>query len=306
KFSKAFYSVEVLSENLQKANESYSRFVPIEFLHLLGKEKITDIQLGDQMQREMTVLFSDIRSFTSLSEKMTPKDNFDFLNSYLQRMSPVIRRNGGFIDKFIGDGIMALFPDYVDDALKAAVEMHSELRDLNDKRMKKNYPVIRIGIGIHTGNLMLGTIGEKERMDGSVISDSVNIASRIEGLTKLYGADLLISETAFQKVKDISSFPCRKIQKVKIRGKENYITILEIFTDRFLKETEQKMLTADIFEKAMDFYTGRQFSEAVQLFEKVLKENPSDMTADFFLKRSQKLQKFKGTGTLSEEEIDIL
>ncbi|HMZ61248.1 MAG TPA: hypothetical protein PL048_20915, partial [Leptospiraceae bacterium] len=115
-----------------------------------------------------------------------------------------------------------------------------------------------------------------------------------------------ISETAFQKVKDISSFPCRKIQKVKIRGKENYITILEIFTDRFLKETEQKMLTADIFEKAMDFYTGRQFSEAVQLFEKVLKENPSDMTADFFLKRSQKLQKFKGTGTLSEEEIDIL
>ncbi|HNO24564.1 MAG TPA: adenylate/guanylate cyclase domain-containing protein, partial [Leptospiraceae bacterium] len=306
KFSKAFYSVEVLSENLQKTNESYSRFVPIEFLHLLGKEKITDIQLGDQMQREMTVLFSDIRSFTSLSEKMTPKDNFDFLNSYLQRMSPVIRRNGGFIDKFIGDGIMALFPDYVDDALKAAVEMHSELRDLNDKRMKKNYPVIRIGIGIHTGNLMLGTIGEKERMDGSVISDSVNIASRIEGLTKLYGADLLISETAFQKVKDISSFPCRKIQKVKIRGKENYITILEIFTDRFLKETEQKMLTADIFEKAMDFYTGRQFSEAVQLFEKVLKENPSDMTADFFLKRSQKLQKFKGTGTLSEEEIDIL
>lgn len=306
KFSKAFYNVEVLSENLQKTNESYSRFVPIEFLQLLGKERITDIQLGDQVQREMTVLFSDIRSFTSLSEKMTPKDNFDFLNSYLQRMSPVIRGSGGFIDKFIGDGIMALFPDYVDDALKAALDMHSVLRDLNEKRVKKNYSVIKIGIGIHTGNLMLGTIGEKERMDGSVISDSVNIASRIEGLTKLYGADLLISETAFQKVRNLSAFPHRKIQKVRIRGKENYITILEILTEGSQEEMDKKLSTLETFENAMDSYSARQFSLAVNLFERVLEKNPSDMTADYFLKRSLMLNKMKGVGNLSDEEIDIL
>ena len=160
-----------------------------------------DIQLGDQMQKEMAILFSDIRSFTDLSEKLTPKENFNFLNSYLKRMSPAIQKNNGFIDKYIGDAIMALFPGDVEDAINAAVDMQKEIRIYNQHRLKLGYDPIKVGCGIHTGNLMLGIIGADDRMEGTVIADSVNVASRIEGLTKVYDASILISDVILKKVK---------------------------------------------------------------------------------------------------------
>ena len=108
-------------------NEANARFVPRQFLEYLGKESIADIQLGDQVQKEMAVLFTDIRDFTSISEQMTPKENFNFLNNYLGYMEPVIRNNNGFVDKYIGDSIMALFPDNTEDAINAAIEMRIKL-----------------------------------------------------------------------------------------------------------------------------------------------------------------------------------
>ncbi|WP_445240301.1 adenylate/guanylate cyclase domain-containing protein [Microcoleus vaginatus] len=110
----------------------------------------------------MTVLFSDIRSFTTISEAMTPQENFSFINSYLSRVSPVIRAHQGFIDKYIGDAIMALFPESADDAVRAAVEMQKQVIIYNQDRLRSNYPLIVIGIGLHAGHLMLGTIGERE------------------------------------------------------------------------------------------------------------------------------------------------
>ncbi|XDD49475.1 adenylate/guanylate cyclase domain-containing protein [Leptospira sp. WS92.C1] len=228
KFSAAFVSIENLSDDLTATNRSYSRFVPLEFLKFLGKKNITEIGLGDQTQKEMTILFSDIRSFTQLSEKMTPKDNFDFLNSYMGRMGPVIRKHGGFVDKYLGDGIMALFPDSPDDALEAALEMKQELDRLNESRLERKYEPIRIGIGIHTGVLMLGTIGEVERMDGTVISDAVNLASRIEGLTKEYGVDLLLSDESFRKIRNRKKYSFKELGKVSVKGKENTVGVYEV------------------------------------------------------------------------------
>ena len=182
--------------DLLNINTAYSRFVPNEFLRTLGRESILDVHLGDQIQGTMTVLFSDIRSFTTISEGMTPQENFTFLNDYLKQVIPPIRMNHGFIDKYIGDAVMAIFPDTPEDAVKAAIGMLRELEAYNRKGKLKC--ALRIGVGLHTGTLMLGTIGDDARMDGTVISDTVNLASRLEGLTKRYGASLIVSEQTLQ------------------------------------------------------------------------------------------------------------
>ena len=160
----------------------------------MNKQNILDVKLGDHALKEMTILFSDIRSFTSLSEKMTPQENFNFLNSYLKRMNPFIWNNKGFIDKYIGDCIMALFPDGEESALSAAIEMIKYLPIYNTHRCNYGYTPIKIGIGIHTGTVMLGTIGHEIFMQGTVISDDVNLASRLESLTKLFGISLIVSK----------------------------------------------------------------------------------------------------------------
>ena len=173
--------------DLKDTNISIERFVPHAFLAIVGKPSIVDVELGDNKRQNMTVLFSDIRNFTTLSEKMTPDENFAFINTFLERMGPVIRAHNGFIDKYIGDAIMALFNN-ADDALCAGLAMHDALEGFNAERVASGLEPIAIGVGLNTGSLMLGTIGEKHRMDGTVISDAVNLASRIESLTKEYAS----------------------------------------------------------------------------------------------------------------------
>lgn len=167
----------------QQLSEAYSRFVPKELLSLLSKKSILETQLADQTEGLMTVMFSDIRGFTTISEKMTPSENFQFINNYLGMIAPVIKEHNGFIDKFIGDAIMAIFPARAENAVEASLAMMKALKQFNELRQKENKDPIDIGIGIHTGHLMLGIIGHENRMEGTVIGDSVNLASRIEGLT---------------------------------------------------------------------------------------------------------------------------
>jgi len=218
---------EAFDEQLKMAT-SFSRFVPKEFLSLLKKESIVNIELGDQVLQEMPVLFTDIRSYTTLSEKMTPQENIDFLNLHLSKIVPVINKHNGFIDKYIGDAIMALFPCGVDDAVGAAVEMQKTMNELNISRIATGIDPVKIGIGIHIGKLMLGTIGQEDRLDTTVISDAVNIASRLEGLNKHFNSGVLISDDVYKKLADLDRFNIRKIGLVRIRGKENPVRILEV------------------------------------------------------------------------------
>jgi len=192
-FTAAFADSEKYSRHLVRLNTSLERFIPKEVLSFLEKESIVEIELGDHCQRPMSVLFADIRDFTTLSESMTPEENFKFINSYLRRMGPVVRRHNGFVDKYLGDGIMALFPGAPEQALDAALDLRQALNEYNQHRIKSGYAAIRMGIGVHRGPLMLGTIGENQRMDSTVISDTVNAASRLEGLTKKFHRDILIS-----------------------------------------------------------------------------------------------------------------
>lgn len=213
--------------DLKQTNLSIERFVPKAFLAIVGKPSIVDVALGDNRRQNMTILFSDIRNFTTLSESMTPDENFAFINAFLERMGPIIRMHNGFIDKYIGDAIMALFHS-PDDALKAGLEMLAVLGDFNDERRAAGLAPIAIGIGLNTGSLMMGTIGEKHRMDGTVISDAVNLAARVESLTKEYRVDLLISQHTYDALADPAVYDVRPVDNVIVKGKTRPVTIFEV------------------------------------------------------------------------------
>ena len=259
--------------------ESYARFVPRDFLANLGKDSILDVKLGDQIQKDMAILFSDIRSFTTLSEHMTPEENFNFINSYLGRMSPIIQRHSGFIDKFIGDAIMALFEKSVGDAVGAGVEMQLYLKEYNAYRTAKNYQPIEIGIGVHTGSLMLGTIGAEDRLEGTVISDTVNLASRIETLTKVYAARIAVSETTIHQIKPLQKFHFRFLDRVTVKGKTKPVGIYEIIDGDEEKLRDLKLKTMDDYMLAVKAFHERRYADARAAFARVLKVNPTDRPA---------------------------
>lgn len=271
--------------HLKAYNKASDRFVPHEFLTLLGKSSIIDVQLGDQVQKEMTVLFSDIRSFTSLSESMTPERNFNFLNAYLECVSPVIREHNGFIDKYIGDAIMALFPKSSADAIRAAIAMQHQLSTFNEKIAHQGYPAINIGIGLHRGSLMLGTIGEQQRMETTVIADAVNLASRLEESTKKYGARLVISRNTLYELPDPEQFAHRFLGRILVKGKKESIEICEIYEADPEPLKAFKTATRNRFEAAIELHDRGELEAARQIFEVLWQENPEDKVVRICLLR---------------------
>ncbi|OUD12562.1 hypothetical protein TPSD3_15880 [Thioflexithrix psekupsensis] len=273
--------------HLSRVNIAYSNFVPLEFLKLLEKESIIDVRLGDHVQKHMAILFADIRSFTTLSESMTPKENFDFINAYLGRVSPVIRDHHGFIDKYIGDAVMALFPEKADDAVQAAIEIHRQLDRFNTYRIERGLPLVKVGIGVHIGTLMLGTIGEEKRMEGTVISDAVNLASRLEGLTKLYGAAIIISGDIIAELEDPSLHYYRFLGKVLVKGKQEPVHIFEIVNADPEEVIAKKMELEQEFGHAIELYYEQRFRAAARQFQQIVAQSPQDRAAVFYLERCQ-------------------
>ncbi len=276
---------------LYNINLAYSRFVPLEFIHLLNKKNVVDVSLGDQIEKEMTTLFSDVRGFTSLSETMTPQENFDFINAYLGQMEPVIHQHKGIIDKYIGDAIMALFPTCADDAVRGAIAMLEALKKHNKLLKRAGFQTIKIGIGLHTGLLMLGTVGGQKRMDGTVISDAVNLASRIEGMTKIYGATLLISEATYTRLQEPSQYAIRTIDRVIVKGKSKAVTVYEVFDGDAPSIREMKMKTRDDFKQGLTYYRQKQFVQATNCFKQILQCYADDKAAQIYLKRCEHFQK---------------
>ncbi|EDN68615.1 adenylate cyclase [Beggiatoa sp. PS] len=280
---------ERFTQELFQLNEAYERFVPREFLSQLDKKSILEVNLGDHIEKDITVLFSDIRGFTSLSEKMTPKQNFDFINSYLSKMEPIIFQHHGFIDKYIGDAIMALFPTSADDAVHGSIVMLKNLEDYNEGRKRANYDLIKIGIGLHKGPLMLGTVGGQNRMDGTVIADAVNLASRVEGLTKIYGTPLLITEQTYLALTEPTQYHIRVIDKVKVKGKSEVVTIYEVYDADSLDMLTRKDQTHEDFEAGFELYHQQDYQQAQQFFDKVLQIHENDKVAQVYLERCQKI-----------------
>lgn len=283
--AKSFYKSERLAQELAYTNVSFKRFVPEEFLRYLNRDRVSEIELGDHTKLEMTVMFCDIRDFTTLSEKLTPEENFLFINSYLERIGPVIRRNGGFIDKYLGDGFMSLFPNGPDAAVNAALDLLRVLKIYNEHRSNSGYNKIDLGIGINTGDLMLGTIGENERMDSTVIADAVNICSRLESITKEFGINIAISENTYLNLQNIEEIDLRNIGKLYFKGKNKPVNVYEIFSLDPINLFEKKLTFRDDFEKAVDYHSMGLFEKSTPIFEDILNKFPEDSALAYYLKR---------------------
>lgn len=296
----------MINTELTKIIEAYGHFVPRQFISLMGKEDITKLNLGDQIEKNMTILFADIRDFTALSESLSPQETFNFLNAYLSSMEPVISAHHGIIDKFIGDAIMALFPTSADDALQGSIAMLEQLDRHNQTHHKKGSPPIRIGIGINTGLAMLGTIGGANRMEGTVISDAVNLASRLEGLNKIYGTQLLISEHTFYSLVDPSRYCIRFIDRVTVKGKQQPQSVYEVFDGDPDAVRTAKQRSLRQFEEALAHFHYRHIPEAMKLLQQCLDQNPDDRPARVYLERCERFLVtglHESTGELSNDLV---
>jgi two-component system sensor histidine kinase ChiS len=311
--TKPFANDELLARvnvhlDLAKISDSYARFVPRQFLEQLGKDRIIDVALGDQVQREMTVLFSDIRDFTKISENMTPAETFRFVNQYLGRMEPAITNNKGVIDKFIGDAVMAFFPHGADDAVRAAIEMLQRLEHWNRERSEAGEPPVQIGIGLHTGVLMLGTVGASERMDTTVISDAVNLASRVENLTKTYRVPLIITEDTHSGLHQLDAGAFRRIDRVLVQGKSQPVVLYEALEADDPERRAAKHAALPDFAAGLALYEALDFEAAIAHLERALAKAPSDTVVTLLLERTKRLaaageDSIDGGGAIRLEKI---
>lgn len=276
-------------EAMRLVYEATGKFVPYEFIGSLGHNVITDVKLGDQVEKIVTVLFSDIRDYTSLSEQMSPEENFKFVCAFNERMGPAIRRHNGFINQYLGDAIMAIFPRNAEDALLAAIEMQKEVQDLNRIRAVNNQTPIQIGVGMHTGPLIMGITGDAHRMDATTISDTVNIASRLESLTKHYSVNIILSDSSLKQIGQKDGFHLRSLGLVQLKGKREAVEIHECFDSNTSPDKEKKLNTLAAFNEGVSFFLNKSFHEANLAFKKVVDTDPGDLTAKFFYRNTKKI-----------------
>ena len=282
-FSRISKEIKALFRKQVQLTEAYQRFVPEQLLESLDKKSILEVELGNQVQKEMTVLFSDIRSFTNISEQLDPAANFKFVNDYLAAVVPSIRKYNGYVDKYIGDAIMALFTKKSSDAVYSAIDMLSKLDALNKERIKQGLPNISIGIGINTGSVMLGTLGVPDRMEGSVISDTVNLSARLEELTKFYKVPLIISSETESNL--ASSIQRREIDIIEVKGKKNKVRIFEVFQWEQKRTRDKKIELSSVFSEALELYRNNDFKTCRKILKKYEKELSDDPILQLYLNR---------------------
>ena len=286
--------IEKLNIELMQQKNAFFRFVPTQFLSLLGKNSAVDITLGDSSLKSMSVLFSDIRKFASLSEGMNPEDSFKLLNRYLLRMETSIMQNDGFVDKYIGDTIMALFSEIpgVDDnrtsadrAVYAAINMQYQLDDFNKHLQLQHSEIIHMGTGINTGPLILGTVGNSHKLDTAVLGDSVRLASRLERLTYYYHTRILISDYTLEMLSNPDHLLIRELDCIVVKEKRKPVIIYEIFDADNAEIKEQKLFTRENFINGLELYKLRKFNEAHKIFKALRNKYQHDIIFTIYLKR---------------------
>ena len=282
-------------KNIRRA---FSRFVPEQIIDELvdGAASSDKVSVGEK--RDVAILFSDIRSFTSISEMNKPETIVAFLNRYFTTMCTIIKKHGGTIDKFIGDAIMALFGapvSYEDNArraLAAAYEMREALPSvpLEDLVLPPGM-TFNIGIGIHYGDVIVGSIGSSDKTDYSVIGDNVNLASRMEGLTKTYGSMILVTDAVkkdiYKTTGGTDGFEFRYLDDVKVKGKEKAVPIYAI--DRNREEFSEAY--RDFYTKGFELYKEGNWTLAREYFEKAVSEINDDKAANLMLERCIEFEK---------------
>ncbi len=277
--------LELQNRELAATNQATRRFVPFQFLELLDKRTIVQIQRGDQTQLEISVMFCDIRGFTTMAERIGPAATFAFINRYLAVMEPEIHREQGFINEFLGDGIMALFHTSADAAVRAGLGMLAALERFNATLHDEGQEPIAIGIGLNSGSLMLGTIGGEERLSCTVIGDPANLAARVEGMTKLYGAAMLISEGTYQRLEDPARYLVREVDRVRAKGKLEPVAIYEVLPP----SQAHRLAAREPFAAGLLAYREGEFERALEAFGRCLAQAPSDGAAALYVERCERI-----------------
>jgi class 3 adenylate cyclase len=277
----------IARRQVEKIRTIFQRYVP---RHVLDQYIASpESMLVPGKETPLVLLFSDVRSFTTISESMLPSEVVETLNAYFEKMVKIIFDHNGIVDKYMGDGLMAFFGAPArkgDEPLQAVLsgfEMLEALEDFNKWQARRNRKPFRIGIGINYGMVTVGNIGSERKMDYTVIGDQVNVSSRLEGLTKRYRESLLISESVVKKLD--GKFPCRLIDRVVPKGKSAALAIGVYVPRKQLSEKEARAWA--LHEEAMRQYYKRQFREAQALFGKVREILPGDRIAAGFIERCQ-------------------
>ncbi|MBR3550022.1 MAG: guanylate cyclase [Treponema sp.] len=278
----------------KRIRRAFSRFVPAQVIdNLVEQTDANDEKVGVGETRAVAILFSDIRSFTNISERNKPDVLVSFLNRYFSVMVDIIKKHGGTIDKFIGDAIMAEFgtPVSYEDNCRRAVAAAKEMRDalesieIGDLILPEGM-IFNTGIGIHYGDVIVGSIGSKDKTDYSVIGDNVNLASRLEGLTKTYGAHILVSQSVFENAGE-NEFAFRHIDDVRVKGKKNAVPIYAVDKN----ESEFPLEYKDAYSKGMDLYKKGIWNLARDYFLKALSAVEGDKAASLLLSRCEEFIK---------------
>ena len=273
--------------------ERRSKFLKTAFSSYVSPDLVSQImddpdklKLGGD-KKEVTILFSDIRGFTSLSEKTTPEVLVSLLNEYLTPMTDIVMEEKGTLDKYIGDAVMAIFgapldlENHSERACIAAVSMINKVDEINDKWEMQGLPTISIGIGLNTGEAIVGNMGANIRFDYTAIGDNVNLASRLEGLNKYYGTEIIISESSKDQLPDPLKFNLRELDLVKVKGKEKPISIFEIIVDN--GSNIRDMISE--FDKGISQYRSKNFTASIDIFNNILEKFPHDEPSKIYIER---------------------
>ena len=281
---------QAAADEALKLTQTFQKFVPRQFVEHMATTDVESLELGYAAENDVAIMFCDIRGFAGFSERITPQELMNFLNSYFTRMNDPIHQNRGFIDKFMGDGIMALFDhqggtpkEKALDAIKAALDLRKALTIYNGHRKNCDYEAINMGIGIHFGQVIMGTVGSEDRMDTTVIGDSVNIASRLEALTPKYQADIIVSAQVLQIIGPNDSLRTRLLDWVRVKGRQAPIEIYEIISHLPEQEQEKKLAVQTKIAAGLACRINKQWEEAAVYFEAALAINPNDSLAQHHL-----------------------
>ena len=276
----------------RKIKTSFSHYLAPDLVNALTRNPEL-LRLGGE-KRFLTCLFTDIRGFTSISERMEPEKLVTLLQEYMTAMTDIILNYNGLLDKYIGDAIMAVFctpiaePDHALRACLSSLDMRHALKGLNDHWQSMSFPEIDIGVGINTGEMVVGNMGSTSRFDYTVIGDNVNLASRLEGTNKHYGTQIIISQYTWEQVKD--EVLARELDAVRVQGKKEPVLIYELLArDGSGEEQDNTKTLIRLFDEARILYKARDWNGAEAAFFKVLEFMPDDFPAKVYLERCRQL-----------------
>lgn len=272
------------ADDLQALQQAMGRFVPRQLLELIGVAGVAQAQLGDHVDVKATILFADVRNFTQISENQQSSETFRMLNELYEAIETAIAHHGGVVDKFLGDGLMTLFAA-PEQAVASGLEILQQLRGFNQRRAERGLHGLALGIGVNTGIASVGILGTRERHETTVIGDAVNVAARVQGLTRRIGCDLLISEATHMHLPAAMLARCRFVDRVLVKGRQRPVSVYEVYDADLDAVRDAKDRGRARFDRATTLYHLRQPGPAREVFAECAAQSPGDEVARYYLQR---------------------